>query len=193
MDAKLGSNWVMAEQDRSIAEAFENERARLRGFIRRRVADPADAEDILQDVLYELVEAARLVHPIEQVGAWLFRVARNRITDLFRRQEVRQGAARLESSDEDEPDLDDLLPSASLGPEAAFARQLLLEELDAALGELPEEQASVFIAHEVEGVSFKELAAQTGASVNTLLSRKRYAVLYLRRRLQAIHDEFVDT
>jgi RNA polymerase sigma factor (sigma-70 family) len=183
----------MAEQDHSIAVAFENERARLRNFIRKRVADPGDADDVLQDVFYELVEAARLMQPVEQVGAWLFRVARNRIIDLFRKQKTQRAAELPAVSGDDEEagaSLEDLLPSADLGPEAAFARRLLLEELDAAVDELPEDQRSVFIAHELEGVSFKELAAQTGVSVNTLLSRKHYAVVYLRRRLQAIHDEF---
>jgi RNA polymerase sigma factor (sigma-70 family) len=195
MEANLGSNGVMAEQDRSIADTFQKERARLRGFIRRRVADPGDADDILQDVFYELVEAARLVQPIEQVGAWLFRVARNRITDLFRKKKAQllaDGPPGDAAEDGDVP-LEDLLPSADLGPDAAFARRLLIEELEAALDELPEEQRSVFVAHELEGVSFKELAAQTGIGVNTLLSRKRYAVLFLRQRLQAIHDEFIDT
>lgn len=195
MEANLGSNGVMAEQDRSIADTFQKERARLRGFIRQRVADPGDADDILQDVFYELVEAARLVQPIEQVGAWLFRVARNRITDLFRKKKAQllaDGPPGDAAEDADAP-LEDLLPSADLGPDAAFARRLLLEELEAALDELPEEQRSVFVAHELEGVSFKELAAQTGVGVNTLLSRKRYAVQFLRQRLQAIHDEFIDT
>lgn len=198
MDANPGANWrnwQVAQQDRSLSDAFEKERARLRNFIRRRVADPGDAEDILQDVFYELVEASRLMRPVEQVGAWLFRVARNRIIDLFRRQQVRRATELPQPAGEEEaaPAVEDLLPSADLGPEAAFARRLLLEELDAALDELPEEQRSVFIAHELEGVSFKELAAQTGVSVNTLLSRKHYAVVHLRRRLQAIHDEFIGT
>jgi RNA polymerase sigma factor (sigma-70 family) len=192
MDAKLSAHWAMTEQDRSIADAFMRERGRLRGFIRKRVADPADADDILQDVFYELVEAARLVRPVEQVGAWLFRVARNRIIDLFRRRRSDPRDAPL-AEEGDAPSLEDLLPSADAGPEAAYARRLLLEELADALDELPDEQRSVFIAHELEGLSFKELAALTGVGVNTLLSRKRYAVLYLRRRLQAIHDEFVDT
>ncbi|WP_372524279.1 RNA polymerase sigma factor [Piscinibacter sp.] len=189
----------MTEQDRSLAEAFRGERARLRSFIRHRVADPADAEDILQDVFYELVEAARLVRPVEQVGAWLFRVARNRITDLFRRNsrnrtrasEPLNGIPAAAGEEPAEAAFEDLLPSPDAGPEAAYARRLLLEELDDALDELPEEQRSVFVAHELDGLSFKELAARTGVSVNTLLSRKRYAVLHLRRRLQAIHDEFV--
>ena len=195
MDAKLDANWAMTEQDRSLADAFTQERSRLRSFIRRRVPDPADADDILQDVFSELVESARLVRPVEQVGAWLFRVARNRITDLFRRKKVRAGDTPTVTPGEDESaeaSLEELLPSPDAGPEAAYARRLLLEELDDALDELPEEQRSVFVAHELDGLSFKELSARTGVSVNTLLSRKRYAVLYLRRRLQAIHDEFVE-
>ena len=197
MDAKLGANRIMTEEDRSLTDAFKRERARLRSFIRRRVADPADAEDILQEVFYELVAAARLVRPVEQVGAWLFRVARNRITDLFRRNRTRTGDALngtpVAAVEElAEVSLEDLLPAPDAGPEAAYARRLLLEELDDALDELPEEQRSVFVAHELDGRSFKELAARTGVGVNTLLSRKRYAVLHLRRRLQAIHDEFVE-
>jgi RNA polymerase sigma factor (sigma-70 family) len=180
MEAKLQAHWPATGDDVSISDAFARQRLRLRSFIRKRVPNPADAEDILQDVFYELAEAAT---PIEQVGAWLFRVARNRIIDLFRKK-------RTEAI-EDEP-FEDLLPCADAGPEAAYARQLLLEELDAALDELPDDQRSVFVAHELEGRSFKELAAETGAPLNTLLSRKRYAVLHLRRRLQAIHDEFVE-
>ena len=188
----------MAEHDRLISEAFVLQRSRLRGFIRKRVPDPADAEDILQEVFYELVEAARFMKPVEHVGAWLFRVARNRITDLFRKKkggkfESPDAAPITEPPELAETSLEDLLPAADAGPEAAYARRLLLEELDAALDELPEEQRSVFVAHELEGRSFKEVAAQTGVGVNTLLSRKRYAVLHLRRRLQAIYDEFVDT
>src|SRR5215470_15493293 len=175
--------------DRSIAEAFERQRVRLRGFIRRRVPDPADAEDVLQDVFYELVEAARLVRPVEQVGAWLLTVARNRITDLFRKRRFEA----IDREDEDGNDLGELLPAADAGPEFALARRILLEELAAALEELPDEQRSVFIAHELEGRSFKELAATTGTPINTLLSRKRYAVLHLRRRLQAIYDEFAES
>ena len=202
MDAQLDSGWAMAALDRSIAETFVRQRARLRGFIRKRVPDPADAEDILQEVFYELVEAARLVRPVEQVSAWIFTVARNRITDLFRKKKSeRFGALNAagtprsahDTADTDETSFEDLLPAADAGPEAAYARRLLLDELDAALDELPEEQRSVFVAHELEGRSFKELAAQSGVTVNTLLSRKRYAVLYLRRRLQAIYDEFIDT
>jgi|SRR5579863_3273907 len=192
MEEALRKQWMMAEQDRRISEAVDREQARLRNFIRRRVADRDDAEDILQDVFYELVEAYRLVKPVEQVTAWLFRVARNRITDLFRRKN--RDALRNEPATTSEEGemlaLEDLLPSPEAGPDAVYARTVLLEELDAALDELPDEQREVFVAHELMGQSFKEIAAQTGTSVNTLLSRKHYAVLHLRERLQAIHSEF---
>lgn len=194
MGAETGLTWLVAAQDRSISEAFARERGRLRSFIRRRVPDPAEAEDILQEAFYELVEAARLVKPVEQIGAWLFRVARNRIVDRFRKRKGERidslGAAPIAEPDHPAEAFEDLLPAADAGPEAAYARRLLLEELDTALDELPEEQRNVFVAHELEGRSFKELAAESGVSVNTLLSRKRYAVLHLRRRLQAIYDEF---
>lgn len=183
--------WPM-EQDQQISEAVSRDQPRLRNFIRRRVADPGDAEDILQDVFYELVEAYRMMKPVEQVTAWLFRVARNRITDLFRRKdrEALRNEPTAVTEDGDELLLDELLPSPDGGPEDAYARGVLLEELDEALGELPAEQREVFISHELMGYSFKELAAQTGISVNTLLSRKHYAVVHLRERLQAIYDEF---
>lgn len=174
-----------------VTDAFVRQRERLRGFIRRRVPDPADAEDILQDVFHELVEAAHVLTPIERVGAWLFRVARNRIVDRFRRRRFEPVALSDEGPNAEES-LADLLPSPDGGPEAAYARRVLLEELDAALAELPVEQRTVFVAHELEGHSFNELAAATGVGLNTLLARKRYAVLHLRRRLQAIHDEFVE-
>ncbi len=182
--------WMTAEQDRRISAAVEGEKARLRNFIRRRVADEADVEDILQDVFYEFVEAYRLMKPIERAGAWLFRVARNRIIDLYRRRKhdpLREESAVVENGEALK--LEDLLPSPDSGPEAAFARNLLLAEFDDALEELPEAQREVFIAHELEGRSFKELAAETGVGVNTLLSRKHYAVLHLRRRLQAVYAE----
>src|SRR5712692_7217000 len=183
---------MAGEQDRQITEAVEREQSQLRAFIRRRVPDQSDAEDILQEVFYELVDAYRRMKPVEQVGAWLFRVARNRITDLFRRRKreaSRTNPIAVEKNRESVT-LEDLLPSPAAGPEAAYTRSVLLEELDAALDELPEEQREVFIAHELEGRSFKELAAETGLSVNTLLSRKPYAVLHLRERLQDIYDEF---
>ena len=185
---------MAGEQDRRITEAVEREQNRLRAFIRRRVPDQGDAEDILQEVFYELVEAYRRMKPIEQVGAWLFRVARNRITDLFRKKKPEISTNDPVAAGEEDGGvimLQDLLPSPEAGPEAAYARTLLLDELDEALEELPEEQREVFVAHELGGLSFKQLAAETGLSVNTLLSRKHYAVLHLRQRLQAIYDEFM--
>jgi RNA polymerase sigma factor (sigma-70 family) len=181
----------MIEQDRRISEIVAGERSRLRNFIRRRVPDPADAEDIVQEVFYELVEANRLLMPIEHVTGWLFRVARNRITDLFRKKkpESFSGAAVVDE-DGELLRIEDLLPSPDAGPEALYFRNVLLDELEFALDELPAEQREVFVAHELEGRSFKELSAASGVSVNTLLSRKRYAVLHLRERLQSIHDEF---
>src|ERR1700689_701493 len=169
-----------AEQDRQISEIVVQQRPRLRNFIRRRVPDPADAEDIVQEVFYELVEANRLLMPIEHVTGWLFRVARNRITDLFRKKK---------------PELlkiEDLVPSADAGPHAEYVRNALLDELEDALDELPDEQREVFVAHELQGRSFKDLSAESGVSINTLLSRKRYAVLHLRERLQSAYDDFTE-
>ncbi len=182
---------MVIEQDRRISEVVEREQSRLRNFIRRRVPDSRDAEDILQDVFYELVEANRLLMPIEHVTGWLFRVARNRITDLFRKKKP-ESFSDADAVDEDGELLhfEDLLPSPDAGPEALYARSVLLDELELALDELPEEQREVFIAHEFEGRSFKQIAADTGVSVNTLLSRKRYAVLHLRERLQNIYNAF---
>jgi len=181
-----------SEQDRRISETVEREQARLRNFIRRRVSDQRDAEDILQEVFYEFVEAYRLMKPIEQVSGWLFRVARNRIIDLFRRRKPGSlGDPAAVGDDGEELLLQDLLPSRDLGPDAVYARSVLLNELDEALDELPGQQRDVFVAHEVEGRSFKELSAETGVSVNTLIARKHRAVVHLRQRLQAIHDEFV--
>ncbi len=178
-----------AEQNRRISEAIRRERRRLFHFIRKRVDDEGDAEDILQDVFFELIEAYRLMKPVEQVGAWLYRVARNRIIDRFRKKRP-EVEVPLYANEEGGLRLEDLLPSPEAGPAAVYARSVLLEELGAALEELPEEQRDVFIAHEMDGRSFKQLAKETGLSVNTLLSRKRYAILYLRRRLQAIYEEF---
>jgi RNA polymerase sigma factor (sigma-70 family) len=180
------------EQDVRITEVVEREQPRLRNFIRRRVPDASDVEDILQDVFYELIEANRLLMPIEHVTGWLFRVARNRITDLFRRKRPGSLNEAVAVNDEGESlQLEELLPSPDAGPDAQYARSVLLDELELALDELPGEQREVFVAHEVEGRSFKEIAAETGVGVNTLLSRKRYAVLYLRRRLQDIYNEYV--
>jgi RNA polymerase sigma factor (sigma-70 family) len=180
------------EQDQRISEVVKREQSRLRNFIRRRVPDPRDAEDILQDVFYELVEANRLLMPIEHVTGWLFRVARNRITDLFRKKKPESFSDTAVARDDDDELLafEDLLPSPDAGPEALYARNVLLDELESAVDELPEEQREAFVAHEFEGRSFKEMSAESGVSVNTLLSRKRYAVLHLRERLQDIYDEF---
>src|SRR5229473_6804122 len=181
------------EPDQRISEVVEREQSRLRNFIRRRVPDPRDAEDILQDVFYELVEANRLLMPIEHVTGWLFRVARNRIVDFFRKKKPESFGDTAVARDDDADDLpafEDLLPSPDAGPEALYARNVLLDELELAVDELPEEQRKVFVAHELDGRSFKEMAAETGVSVNTLLSRKRYEVLHLRERLQSIYEEF---
>jgi RNA polymerase sigma factor (sigma-70 family) len=181
----------MTEQDRRISDIVAKERSRLRTFIRRRVPDPADAEDIVQEVFYELVEANRLLMPIEHVTGWLFRVARNRIIDLLRKKQPQAlSDAAVEGEDGEMLQIEDLLPSPDAGPEALYFRHVLLDELELALDELPEEQHDVFVAHELEGRSFKDLAAETGVNVNTLLSRKRYAVLHLRERLQSVYDEF---
>jgi RNA polymerase sigma factor (sigma-70 family) len=191
MDA-LSIEPMTEEQNDRISAAIAREQSRLRNFIRKRVVDESDAEDILQEVFYELVQAYRLMRPVEQVGAWLFRVARNRIVDLFRKRRAApmRDNTIMEAEDGEQFFWQDLLPSPETGPETAYAREVLLEELDAALDELPDEQREVFIAHEFEGQSFRDLAAATGLSVNTLLSRKHYAVLHLRRRLRAIYDEF---
>jgi RNA polymerase sigma factor (sigma-70 family) len=179
------------EQDQQISDVVIREQSRLRNFIRRRVPDPRDAEDILQDVFCELVEANRLLMPIDHVTAWLFRVARNRITDFFRKKKLESFSDTAIVDDDDEPlRLEDLLPSPDGGPEALYARNVLLDEFELAVDELPEEQREAFVAHELEGRSFKQMAAESGVSVNTLLSRKRYAVLNLRERLQKIYTEF---
>ena len=179
------------EQDQRISEVVKRERSRLLNFIRRRVPDPVDAEDVLQDVFYRLVEANRLLMPIEHVTGWLFRVARNRITDLFRKKEPENFGALAAVDEEGEfADFEDLLPSPDAGPDAAYARSVLLDEFESALEELPEEQREVFEAHQFEGRSFKEISAETGVNVNTLLARKRYAVLHLRERLRRVYEEF---
>lgn len=208
MDKALKRLWLLAQgdpgsypaefvpdgiEDQRLSEALYRNYAGLRKFIQKRVADRADAEDILQDVFYELVEAYRMMNPVEQVTAWLFRVARNRITDRFRRkqrEEQRSAPARI-GEDGVAAGLDELLPSPDAGPEAAYIRSWLLDEIDSALDDLPEEQREVFVAHELMGYSFNDISAQTGVSVNTLLSRKHYAVVELRRRLRAIYDEFL--
>ena len=188
MDTTLAYNALMAEQDKRIAETVTRERGRLGNFIRRRVPDASEAEDILQDVFYEFVAAYRLPESIEQAGAWLFRVARNRIIDRFRKKKE-ESLPEISGEDGEGSWLDEVLPSAEAGPEAEYARRVLMEELVAALAELPQDQRAVFIAHELDGRSFKELAAESGVGVNTLLARKRYAVMHLRARLQTIYDE----
>src|SRR6266852_45538 len=186
----------MNEQDRKISEIVAEERSRLRNFIRRRVPDPSDVEDILQEVFYELVEANRLLMPIDHVTGWLFRVARNRITDLFRKKKPESftpesfNDAAAEGEGGEVLQIEDLLPSPDAGPDALYARSVLLDELELALDELPEEQRQAFAGHEFEGRSFKEMAAESGVNINTLLSRKHAAVVYLRERLQSIYDEF---
>ncbi|SRR6266496_1036343 len=193
MDAELSIEAIdrmTGDQDRRISEAVEQQRRRLRNFIRSRVPDPSDAEDILQDVFYELVAAYRLTKPIEQVGAWLFRVARNRIIDRFRKQKPEASSFVVRADAEDTPSLEDLLPSSDAGPEDAFVRGVLMDEIGEALAELPPEQREVFIANEIEGRTFAEIAGETGTSINTLLSHKRYAVLHLRRHLRDIYEEF---
>jgi RNA polymerase sigma factor (sigma-70 family) len=188
---RMALEQIVRDEDRRISEVVKRERSRLSNFIRRRVPDPLDAEDVLQDVFYRLVEANRLLMPIEHITGWLFRVARNRITDLFRKKEPENFSDLAVADDDDEMlRFEDLLPSPDDGPEALFARNVLLEDMKMALAELPQEQREVFLAHEIEGRSFKEIAEKSGVSVNTLLSRKRYAVLQLRERLQQAYDEF---
>ena len=186
---QIPGSWTIIEQDQLISEALERDQPRLRNFIRKHVTDTSEAEDILQDVFYELLEAYRLMKPIEHVTAWLFRVARNRMVDLFRRKKP-SSLNNPASPEADGATLEDLLPSADDGPEAAYARSLLLDALDDALEELPETQREVFVAHELMGQSFKDISAETGLSVNTLLSRKHYAVLHLRESLQTIYENF---
>ncbi|MGD0681111.1 MAG: sigma-70 family RNA polymerase sigma factor [Terracidiphilus sp.] len=182
----------LIEQNRQISEVIAEERSRLCNFIRKRVPNEADVEDILQEIFYELVQANRLLMPIDYVTGWLFSVARNRITDLFRKKRPENFTSAADGDEDGElRRIEDLLPSPDAGPDELLLRNLLLDEMEAALGELPGEQRDVFVAHELEGRSFKELSAESGISVNTLLARKRYAVLHLRRRLQNIHDDFI--
>ncbi len=194
MDAALNAHLTSSAQDREIDATVRRERGRLLAFIRRRVLDATEAEDVLQEALYELVAAYRLMQPVEQAGAWLMRVARNRIIDRFRKKKPELLADQgLESEeDEDVGGLEDLLPSLDDGPEAVAMRQLMLELIEAALDELPREQRDVFVAQELEGASFKELAERWNETVSALLSRKRYSVLYLPKRLKAAYDEWLE-
>jgi RNA polymerase sigma factor (sigma-70 family) len=190
---RMALEQMVREEDQRISDVVKREQSRLRNFIRRRVPDPLDAEDILQDVFYRLVEANRLLMPIEHVTGWLFRVARNRIADLFRKKEPESFSEIDRANEEDESlPFEDLLPSPDAGPEALYARNVMLSELQRAIAGLPQEQREVFVAHEFDGRSFKDLSVATGVSVNTLLSRKRYAVLHLRERLQRVYDEFME-
>jgi len=195
MSAALVHPLTAAAQDREIAATVRRERGHLLAFIRRRIADAAEAEDVLQEALYELVLAYRMMRPVEQARAWLTRVARNRIIDRFRSssREPRAVSPAAAGEELDDSAFEDLLPAPDSGPESAFVRELLLEEIEAALEELPREQREVFVAHEIDGVSFKALSARLGVSVNTLLSRKRYAVLHLQRRLRAAWDHWLLT
>jgi RNA polymerase sigma factor (sigma-70 family) len=194
MDAALNPLLTRSAQDREISATVRRERGRLLAFIRRRVLDAAEAEDVLQEALYELVAAHRLMQPVEQAGAWLMRVARNRIIDRFRKKKPELLADQGVELDEDDDvgGLEDLLPSPDEGPEAMAVRELMLARIETALAELPREQREVFVAQELEGASFKELAAKWNVGVNTLLSRKRYAILHLRQRLQAAYDEWLE-
>jgi RNA polymerase sigma factor (sigma-70 family) len=191
MDERPGRS-AMTERENPVARLFAEEGARLRNFIRRRVPNEEDAEDLLQDVFYEVTVASRLAEPIERWGAWMFRVARNRIIDLFRKKKMETLSSRVVGVSEEGEELllEEVLPSPDAGPEAQYARAVLLEEIEGAIEELPKEQREVFVAHEIEGYSFQEIAERTGVSVNTLLSRKHYAVIFLRKRLEAIHNEF---
>jgi RNA polymerase sigma factor (sigma-70 family) len=187
---QIPGSWTITEQDQLLSQAMERDQPRLRSFIRKYVTDSSEAEDILQDVFYELLEAYRFMKPIEHVTAWLYRVARNRMTDLFRKKKPSSLNDPVSAEEDAGDTLEDLLPSADAGPEAAYARNLLLDALDEALEELPEAQREVFIAHELMGQSFKDISAETGLSVNTLLSRKHYAVLHLRQSLQSIYESY---
>jgi len=182
----------MTEHDQQISDIVTTQQSRLRNFIRRRVPDPADADDIVQDVFYELVEANRLLMPIEHVTGWLYRVARNRIADFFRKKRPESfSGTGVEDESGELLNLQDLLPSPEAGPEAVYVRNLLLDELEDAIDELPGDQRDIFIAHELEGRTFRELSEETGVNINTLLSRKRYAVLNLRERLQTVYDDLI--
>lgn len=180
------------EQNERIVADVNRERPRLRQFIRRYVMDERDTDDILQDVFSELIEAYRLMKPIEQVGAWLFRVARNRITDRFRKSGREVSLPEIGDGEDEELTLDRWLPDADAGPEAAFARQVMLEQIFVALDELPAAQRDVFLAHEIDGMSFKHMSEESGIGINTLLARKHAAVVHLRNRLRDIFDEYAN-
>jgi RNA polymerase sigma factor (sigma-70 family) len=184
---------MAAEQKEKIGLTVQQERRRLLDFIRKRIPDEDDAEDILQDVFYQFTESFML-QPIEQVSAWLFRAARNRITDLFRKKKSIPFSRTFTPHDDEDDSfsINDLLPDPADGPEAIYARKIVVTELMDALDELPVEQREAFVMSEIENKSFKEMAEITGEGVNTLLSRKRYAVLFLRERLQNLYTDFIN-
>ena len=191
MAAVLPTPLNSSSQDLEITSVVQRERGRLLAFILRRVSDAAEAEDVLQEALYELVAAYRLLQPVEQAGAWLMRVARNRIIDRFRKRRPQLLGDIAPPGEDAEAAVEGLLPAVEAGPDAEVVRELLLEELEQALAELPQEQRAVFVAQELEGASFKELSARWGVGINTLLSRKRYAVLRLRERLREAYEEWL--
>lgn len=182
--------YMTEQQNREIEKTVKRERGRLFSFIRSRVSDPDEAEDILQDVFYQLTETYRLMKPVEQWTAWLFRVARNKITDRYRKKKTeRLDVALHHEEDGDALFLTDLIASDGIDANDEIMKDMLMEEVDSALSELPEDQRNVFIWHEIEGKSFQEMSEETGIPVNTLLSRKRYAVLFLRERLKELYNE----
>jgi RNA polymerase sigma factor (sigma-70 family) len=173
----------MTQQDSVITDTFNKEKAKLRNFIRKSVPNAGDADDILQDVFYEFVSAYRLPEPLEQVGAWLYRVAKNRIVDRFRKQ--KHEVVLTQDDDKDALWLEAILSIETETPASIFERKMLVEHVIATLNLLPAEQRQVFIAHELDGKSFKQIAAESGVAINTLLARKRYAVTFLQEQLHA--------
>jgi RNA polymerase sigma factor (sigma-70 family) len=182
---------------RQLSDTIRREQGRLLAFIRKRLPAPEDAEDVMQDVFMELMEAYELANPIERVASWLFAVARNKISDWYRRD--RSSGARTISLDEpvgdDDPEAPVLMEWLAVvdegGPESEFFRETFMDALTDALAELPSDQREVFVLHELEGKSFKEMADAWKVPVNTLLSRKRYAILHLRKRLRDLYDDFL--
>ncbi len=185
----------LPEQNKDIERVLRNERGKLLNFIRARIPQDEDAEDVLQDVFYQFIQSYRLMQPIEKVSSWLFTVARNKIADLFRKKKpVNFSKLEVRRDDDDEsPSFIDLLPTKEDGPEGEYIRELAMEIMDEALEELPEEQRQAFVWHELEGMSFKEMSEMSGETVNTWLSRKRYAVLHLRERLGVVYREITES
>jgi RNA polymerase sigma factor (sigma-70 family) len=192
MDSSRQLDAAVTDDD-AIAETIRREQPRLRAWLRRQLPEAQDIEDILQDAFYELVIASRLVEPVRNAGAWLFTIVRNRVTDRHRRRSHRAGTPYLNVAGSEDTEelgtLDDLLPDAEADPERACMRARLVLALEDALRELPEDQRAVFVAHEVDGLSFKAIAQASAAGINTLLWRKHAAVKALRMRLQSVHDE----